>query len=354
MISSLHIIGSKGSGGAENFYCRLLLALQQQRHALIAVNPPGSSVARQLGQQVHQIHVGMRSVLDIFSRWRIQRLVRTLRPAIVQTYMGRATRLTHIRPGQGTVHVARLGGYYNLKGYRHAHAWVGNTRGICDYLVKNGLPSERVFHIGNFVEPAPLIATAELGALRQQLHIPDDALVIASVSRLHPNKGIDVLLDAFAQLPHTIADRPLHLLVVGDGPLRTQLQQPDQPRIHWVGWQQATAPYYQLADMFVCPSRHEPLGNVILEAWSHRRPVVATRTAGAEELISDEHNALLVPIENAHALAQGMHTLLADEHLRTRLAAAGSDTLAQQHSRDIVVQQYLDMYASLGTSACAE
>ena len=51
--------------------------------------------------------------------------------------------------------MARLGGYYKIDGYyRHAHAWVGNTQDICDFMVKEGLPPERVFYIGNFV-PQP-------------------------------------------------------------------------------------------------------------------------------------------------------------------------------------------------------
>jgi len=81
------------------------------------------------------------------SRWQIGMILREHQPDIVQTYMGRATRLTHLDPGQRPIHVARLGGYYAVKGYRHAHAWVGNTQGICDYLIRNGLPAARIAHI---------------------------------------------------------------------------------------------------------------------------------------------------------------------------------------------------------------
>ena len=81
----------------------------------------------------------MRIVGDPISRLEVSRLIGRRRPHIVQTYTGRATRLTRLSRQNESVHVARLGGYYKVGGYRHAHAWIGNTKGICDYLVAAGL-----------------------------------------------------------------------------------------------------------------------------------------------------------------------------------------------------------------------
>ena len=83
--------------------------------------------------------------------------------------MGRASRLTHLPPNGTAVHVARLGGYYKIDGYyRHAHAWIGNTQGICDYLIREGLPASRVFLIGNFVPAAISLSAGDRTALRQR------------------------------------------------------------------------------------------------------------------------------------------------------------------------------------------
>ena len=359
MTSSIQIIGSRGGGGAENFYVRLLRAMRDEGMDSAAVNPPGSVVADRLGDRVPQCHVPMGNVFSPLARWRLRRLIAARAPAIVQTWMGRATRLVRLRPGHGPVHVARLGGYYDLKGYRHAHAWIGNTRGICDYLVREGLPARRVFHIGNFVEPAVLPETGSLARLRRSLAIPDDALVILALGRLHPNKGFDTLIDAFARMPAEIGARPLHLLVVGDGPLRDELRAQAirghvDTRLHWAGWQDDTTPFYALADLFVCPSRHEPLGNVILEAWAHTRPVVATRSQGALELIEADHDGLLVPVDDPAALAQALGAALADEAGRRQLAERGLATLLARHSRRSVLDCYADTYAHLaGDNACA-
>ena len=349
-ISSLQVIGSKGPGGAENFYIRFIQALHATGAPVQALNPPGSPVAQALEGEVPQLHLKMRSVYDFVSRWHIRRIARQQRPDIVQTWMGRATRLTHLRPGHDPVHVARLGGYYNLKGYRHAHAWIGNTRGIADYLVKNGLPAERVFHIGNFVDPAPGPDPEQIAAIRQSLAIPDDALLIGAVGRLHPNKAFDTLLDAFNRLPAETGGRPLHLVIVGDGDLRNELQAQagQNRRIHWAGWQTDTGPYYHMSDVFVCPSRHEPLGNVILEAWAHHCPVISTKTAGGLELVEDGVNGLLTGIDTPAEMADAIKRLLeADTPARQALADNGLQTLESEFSREAIIGRYLAVYEQL-------
>lgn len=354
MISSVHIIGSKRSGGAEQFYGRLVRALHEQHHPVLAINPPGSLVADDLAADVPQTHIPMRGAWDVLSRWQISRRVAAAQPDIVQTYMGRATRLTHLHPqGVRPVHVARLGGYYDLKGYRHAHAWVGNTRGICDYLVRHGLPADRVFYVGNFVDPAPLITPAQRIRMREAWGIPLDALAVLAVGRLHPAKGMEDLLAAFSRLPSAIHERPIYLTIVGDGPLRDQLAQysaqlPAHERIRWAGWQTDVMPFYAQADVFVCPSRHEPLGNVILEAWAHRLPVVSTQTLGASELITHGANGLLTPCADSPALAAVLLDVLTthDKACKT-LGMAGYETLLHNYSKEAVVKAYLVLYDTL-------
>ena len=114
----------------------------------------------------------MRGIWDLWARGKIAKLVESRRPPIVQTWMGRATRLTHLPARSQSVHVARLGGYYNPKGYRHAHAWVGNTRGICDHLIREGLPANRFFTSVTFMS---------LRSLRRQF--PTTLCVSRSVSQ---------------------------------------------------------------------------------------------------------------------------------------------------------------------------
>jgi glycosyltransferase involved in cell wall biosynthesis len=103
-----------------------------------------------------------------------------------------------------------------------------------------------------------------------------------------------------------------------------------------------------MADLFIVPSSHETLGNVILEAWSHELPVIATRTPGALELIDDGRNGLLVPCRDDRALAAAIEACLDDRSgLLARLGAAGKLELEGRHSPAVITGAYLEMYAAL-------
>ena len=153
-------------------------------------------------------------------------------------------------------------------------------------------------------------------------------------------------------LGSTLDHRPLYLVIVGDGPLNARLHHyADQigvgGRVRWVGWQLDPHPYYELADLFICPSRHEPLGNVILEAWAHSRAVLSTQTAGALELIAHGEDAWLVPPQQPQALADGIRQLLVDEALRERLATNGRTKVEKHYSQQHIVNAYLELYQRL-------
>lgn len=357
-IHSYQIIGSKKSGGAERFFVRLTEALHEAGHQVAAIAPPTSSIALELDAAVPQHPIRMRSVWDPLARWQIQRIINRHTPHIVQTWMGRATRLVSLPAGKRPIHIARLGGFYDVKGYRHAHAWVGNTKGICDYLVREGLPSDRVFHISNFIEPVPAPSAEKKAALRTHWNIPQDAYLLFAAGRLHPNKGFADLLAAFASLPKETDGKPLMLMIAGDGPLAAELHaQATQlnlgQRIIWAGWQEDVSPLYGLADAFVCPSVHEPLGNVLLEAWAHGVPLISTATDGAQELITHEVDGLIVPCNDAARLAGGIQQLLdMDEATRASLCAAGQNTLLASHGKQAVVAAYTDLYQGL-INTCA-
>lgn len=352
MVRTLHIIGSRGLGGAERFFARLTTALADTGNPVLAVTRPGVQLQDELGEKVEHRTIPMRTFWDLISAWQIRRVIADWRPDIVQTYMGRATRLTHLRERSGPLQLARLGGYYPVRQYRHADAWITNTRGIAEYLIGEGLPAGRVFQIPNFVNTPTAASEAERERLRLALGVPQQARVILGIGRLHASKGFTDLIKAFSMLPAIIGRRPVFLIIVGAGPLERTLQRKAEAlglegRVRWTGWQTEPAPYYRLADLMVCPSRHEPYGNVILEAWSHETAVLATETAGGRELIAPAENGWLVPCENPEPLASAITTLLEDDVLRAQLTRGGRQTLQARFSKHTIVRAYLDLYERL-------
>ena len=354
---TLHVIGSTQMGGADQFFVRLLTALAEAGHDPLAVTRAGSPIAQALaGGPVRQAHLPLANGWDAWSGWQLRRLLGREGFPLVQTYMGRASRLMRVPTASACVHVARLGGFYKLDGYyRHCDAWIGNTQVICDYLIAEGLPAARVFRIGNFVPEPPVIPDGELARLRTELRLPPTAPVLFALGRFIDKKGFADLLQALARLPAVEAGRAPRLLLAGDGPERPALEALVHAlhldgHVHFLGWQQQPAAYFQLADALVCPSRHEPLGNVILEGWSHRRPVLSTANEGASELIRDGDNGLICPLADPDGLAAGIARLLAlPAEARERIAGRGRATLDAEHGQSAVLARYLELYEHLRT-----
>jgi len=349
-LKTLHIIGSAELGGAERFALRLINALHENGWETAAVLRKNSALEAVLSPTIPRFHLGMRTPL---SRWRIQRIVKTWQPAIVQTYMGRATALTHLPRSGAVVHLARLGGYYSLKRYRHAHGWIGNTQGLCRYLIEQGLPADKVFHLYNFIDPPATSPSSQF----KLPELPHQALILLAVGRLHPVKGLNDLLQAFAQLPESHQGRMLYLVLVGAGPQQQELQaQADQlgitERIHWAGWQNNLAPYYQAADLVVFPSlEQETLGNVILEAWTFGKPLLTSNSRGARELCTHQENAWCVPCKDVGALADGILHILNDPKTATQIARAGQEKVQAEFSRERIVGEYQSLYLQLSKTS---
>ncbi|MCB1877161.1 MAG: glycosyltransferase [Chromatiales bacterium] len=355
--ASLHILGSRQFGGADKFYVRLALALALAGDRVATLHrtraPVGDAI---LGadSQVQDFTLPLANNWDAWSRWRIRRLVRAWKPRIVQTYMGRATTLTRLPADGPAVHIARLGGYYKIRGkYEHAHAWIGNTKGVCDFLVQSGLPAKRVFHIGNFVDEPGEANPAEIARLRQAHSIPQDAIILFTLGRFIDIKGFDDLLDAFQRIPREINGRPIRLLIGGDGPMREQLHKQCadlglNDHVHWLGWVSDPVPWYRMTDIALVPSRHETLGNVILEAWSYGLPVLSTDNPGAMEIAEDGHDILIARHTNpADLAAKLLEMLQAPAQSLRNLADNGLENIRQRHGKDRIVHQYHELYAEL-------
>lgn len=319
-------------GGAEAFFTRLagaLCAAGQEQHILIRRDPDRSAALREAGLSPVELRFG--GPLDLNSRRLFRREVMAYEPELVLTWMSRATAAC---PRGRFVHAGRLGGYYNLKYYRRCDHLIGNTPDIVDYLVAEGWPAERAHYLPNFVSDrtAPPMS-------REALQTPDEAPLLVALGRLHENKAFDVLLEALADLPNA------YLWLLGDGPLQAGLQAQSArlgltSRVRFVGWQADPAAYYAAADLIVCPSRVEPLGNVVVEAWAQSRPIVAAAARGPAFLIDDGVSGLLVPPDDAPALAAAIARVLESQDLGPTLVAGGRGRYEAEFTEAGVVDQY--------------
>lgn len=338
----MQVMAGAPVGGAEAFFERLVMALDGKSiEQAVVVRHHQERVRRLRDAGIEPETLRFGGFFDVFTRLKLKRLIDRTRPQIVLTWMNRATAAcpasTQARP---FVLVARLGGYYNLKYYRHCDHLVANTHGIRRYLVDQGWDPERVHYLPNFVEfddvDRPSAAPSVSPVTRR----------IFAAGRLHENKGLDVLIRALPTVKHA------HLDIAGSGPLARSLQGLASEvgvadRISWLGWVDGLSEHYRASDLFVCPSRHEPLGNVIVEAWAHRCPVVAAAAQGPLELIEDGTDGLLVEIDDHVALAGAINKVLDEPALGQSMAAAGYARYVDSFSKDVVVGQYMNFFESI-------
>lgn len=158
---------------------------------------------------------------------------------------------------------------------------------------------------------------------RASLGLEPNAPVVTALGRLDRLKGTDVLLDAWQEIA-TVHDSAV-LLLVGDGPERATLERTVEtgrlPRVRFLGQQADVRPALWSSDALAMPSRQEAMPMAALEALACGVPVVGSRAGGIPEIVCEGENGLLVPVEDAGALAGAIAGLLSDEPRRRSLSA---------------------------------
>ncbi len=327
-------------GGAEAFFVRLAGALARagvdQR---IVIRRHDARAAALRDADLDPVELAFGGPLDLATTRRLAAEIETFAPEIVLSWMNRASRsCARARRGRGAIQIGRLGGYYKFKYYRGCDHVIGNTPDIVDHLRRQGWSAEQAHFVPNFVDatPAPPVRRSDFAT-------PMDAPVLLALGRLHRNKAFDVMIRALAELPDAV------LWIAGEGPEKDVLgslaaQLGIAKRIRWLGWRDDVAALLAAADVLVCPSRIEPLGNVIIEAWAHGCPVVAAASAGPAWLIESEVSGLITAIEDANALAAAVGRVLGDTGLAARLADAGRAAHRARFSESAVVAQYIELF----------
>jgi glycogen synthase len=166
---------------------------------------------------------------------------------------------------------------------------------------------------------------------------------LLSVGRVVYQKGLDLAVRALAGLK----DQDWEWRIAGDGPqvpvLRAMVEKYGlQDRVHFLGWQtpDQIKAQYAAANLFLFPSRHEGMPNAVLEAMASGLPVVATRVAGNEELVTEGETGALVPAESVEALRESLRLLLVESARRERMGHAARRRVERSFSWTLVAEQY--------------
>ncbi len=337
----LHIMASRGLGGAETYATDIMLSLKQFRIDECCVLAPDGARTKEL------IEAGVRTETDALAfrfrpvqKGRVKKLIEQEKPDLIHCWMRRAA--SFVPAGLDIPVIGWFGGYYDPRNFKRCTQFVGVTQGIVDHMVQKGVTKEKAHYIPTF----PDVQDENTTAGRSSLDTPANAPVILALSRLHQKKGLDTLLQAAKDLPDA------YIWLAGEGPLRGHLEKLTKKlglkeRVRFLGWRTDRGALLRAADICVLPSRYEPFGTVILEAWAAGTPLVAARSAGPVATVTDGQNGLLVPIDDVDALQAALALAIKDETLRRNMISSGFQTYSRTYTRKAVTQRMINLYEKM-------
>ncbi|MEN6341060.1 MAG: glycosyltransferase family 4 protein [Methanospirillum sp.] len=211
------------------------------------------------------------------------------------------------------------------------------------------IPEEKCEIVPNGVIPREYQRTVNAERIKREYGIPPDAPMIFFIGRLMHQKGPDLLLDG---VPGVLGEYPdAHVLIAGEGLMLAALQAKVRGMpVRFLGLI-PDAEYVRLlnaADLVVIPSRNEPFGLVLLEAWSASRAVVATNVGGLSENIDHLIDGVKVAV-NPAAIAQGINRVIGDPARLRALGAEGRQKIESRFRWDAIAGTFTGLYQAIGS-----
>ena len=351
-ISILYIITKGSWGGAQRYVYELALEAKARGNTVCVASGSQGELIQKLNDAdipvvripglARDIRLGadMRALLGLMS------LMRSVHPDVVHTNSSKAGFIAAL--------AARLSGVRRIIFTAHGWAWnelrpewqklffktlhfltvffSHTTIAVSEAVRKDAawmpLVQKKFVVVRHGVAPLTNMSRSEARLRLEEaagMSLPSSALWIGSLAELHPTKGLDVLIRAFAMLA---TEQPQTILVcVGGGEDAGRLKALShmlhiEDRVFFTGHVQEAARLLGAFDVFVLPSHSEALGYVLLEAGQASLPVVATNVGGIPEIIVDQETGLLVPSADPEALAKALGEVVESAPERSRLGNA--------------------------------
>lgn len=322
----LNIMLGRGHGGLEQAaidYAQLLTLLGFET---VTIGHPSGWMRSVLPAE--QAFLPLRCVgdYDFFAKWRFHRMVKAMQPTLIIAHGTRAIRFCRNVPNGMKIGVLHNTRFKADLAAMDAFIAVSPKLGAAAAKI---YPDKPIAVVPNMVKiGAPMV--------RPPFRSPP---VIGALGRLHHNKGYDVLFEALAS--PELAGLPWQCVLGGDGPERPLLEAEAKrwgvfDRVRFLGWVSDRQTFFNMIDLFVLPSREEPFGIVLIEAMAAGVPVVATDTDGPSSIIHDGQTGLMVPRDNAQALAGALKNALTSESTMARMGQSGFADVKARFSRDAV------------------
>lgn len=365
-IKVMHIGGSLRYGGAEKSLIGLVNNLDKKCFNVAVCylfgNGPLEQELDTNGVEVIKLHLTKANLL--LSLYRLFRIMRIYQPDIVHTHL--------FSPGVLGRVVAKLAGVPVIIAHEHGltlwkkkwhimyERWAIRFTDVRiaiseavrqNRIAREKTASEKIVTIPNGVDIAYFAPSRwERGNSRAELGLSRDSFCIGTVARLTEAKGLKYLLLAMKRVNKSIPD--VILLIVGDGPLREELEEYSRElgidnAVIFTGYRSDTPRMLAAMDVFVLASVREGLGVSLLEAMAMQKPVIATRVGGIPEVIQDGVDGILIPPTDANELARAIINIFKDREFSDNLALNARKRIVEYFSIESTAKRIGSLYQEL-------
>ncbi len=354
------LIPTLDQSGAEK---QLTLLAEQLPHdefevRVVALTRGGPYAKRLAESGIHVTVLHKRFRFDPLAYWHVRRLIAQWRPDVLHTWLFAANAYGRLAAGPHApfpIIVSERCVDSWKSGWQHwldrrlaprTARLVGNSCSVLEYYAEQGFPRERLAVIYNGID-AGISAAFDRDARLAELGLPPEARVVGYVGRLARQKRVADLIWAL-ELIRILQDE-VYLVIVGDGPERSRLEQfardiQIERRVRFLGHREDAVRLFPLMNVFWLASDFEGLSNSLMEAQAAGIPAVVSNIGPNRELVISGETGYVVPVGDRVAFAQYTERLLTDTALAEQMGRAARLRMSQEFGVRRMVEAYAALY----------
>jgi glycosyltransferase involved in cell wall biosynthesis len=365
---SLHIDTARTWRGGQNQVLLTVNGLRELGHRAALVAHPDGELRRRAAEGLELIPLAPRSEMDLSAAWRLARVIKRLRPAIVHAHDAHGVAMASLALSLGGSAISpalvasrrvdfhlRSNSFSRWK-HRQVDCFICASEAIRQILLAGHVPPERTVTIHEGID-VDHVQAAEPVNIHEAFWLPHQAPVVGNVAALVPHKGQFHLIEAARLVVQQMPD--VRFVILGEGELREMLER--QVREHRLekhvflpGFRTDVLGCMKSFDLFVMSSVTEGLGTALLDAMACRKAIVATQTGGIPEVVEDGVTGRLVAPRDHAAMAQAILGMLRDDRLRQQMADAGFERVQARFTVERMVSRTAAVYARVAGRPHAE
>ena len=359
----IHLVEDLEVGGLEKVVSTIVLGVNKHKYEVeIWCLAAGGSIADELEKKGIKVRIiGLRSYHNPIAVLKLAWLLRRERVNIVHTHgyfpgvFGRLSGfLAHTPRIIAHIHTMKKRKAFIEKTFSHISDKIVCVSGAVQEFIINeeGVKKEKTLLIHNGIETiGETMSPEERQKQKKLLGFDQNDIILTVVASITKHKGHRVLLDAFSRV---LKSNPkLKLLIVGDGPLMTNIEKQAHelnvsPNVKFVGLRSDVPILLDISDIFILPSvEKEGLGLSIIEALAMKKPVIGSELGGIPEIVQNGENGFLVPPGDPDKLSEAIELLVNDSHLREQMGKMGRRVFEERFTKERMINALEATYDSL-------